>query len=274
MNLPAIALLGASAFAMRFLTRRLPWVGIAVGLGFWGLVAWMVQSFEPSSFQTEGSPAGAIIAVVYLGLGMGAVIAGLYMIAASIRTLRGTRPEPISRVASARLARGLPAHSTLPDDIESCRIWITSEACARGAARHAQALDARSRRPILVAQDARYLDLLQAALTTPLPLLAQRDFHVNRVRDLAAGVAQVELLLVGLSSDPRNEAVVLPMLTRQPGQFTVQRCLSLDDLHRAGVHVGRARTAAAALHLPVDAPLKDPMVLEALASALREARRA
>lgn len=274
MNLPAIALLGATAFAMRFLTRRVPWAGIAAGLGLWGLVGWMVQSFEPGSFRTEGSPAGAIIAVVYLGFGLGAIVAGIYMIGASIRTLTGSRPEPISRAASARLARGLPARSALPEDIGSCLIWITPEACARGAAAHAQALDARSRRPILIAQDAPYLELLQAALTAPLPLLAPGEFRVNRVRDLAHGIAQVELLLVGPCSDPQNEAAVLPLLTRQPGAFTVQRCLSLDDLHRAGLHVGRARTAAAALRLPVDEPLKHPMVLEALTKALREARRA
>lgn len=273
MSLPAIALLGATAFGMRFITRRLPWVGIAVGFGLLALVVWQVQTFEPGSFRTEGSPAGAILAVVYLCLGLGAIVGGLYMIFASIMTLAGSRQEPIPRVTSARLARGLPAHGTLPDNIESCLVWVTSEACARGAAAHAEALDARSRRPILIAQDARYLELLHAALSTPLPLLQHSELRVNRVRDLADGIAHVELLLVGLSRDPQNEAVVLPMLMRQPEQFSVQRCLSLDDLHRAGLHVGRARTAAAALRLPIDKPLKHPMVVEALAGALREARR-
>lgn len=274
MSLPALVVIGATAFALRFLTQRMPWVGIATGLALWGIVAWMVQGFEPGSFRTEGSPAGALIAVVYLGFGLAALAGGLYMIIASIGSLVGGRAVPLTRAASARVARGLPARSPLPDTLDACRIWVTPEACARGAAAYAQALDARSRRPILLAQDARYMGLLQSALTVPLPLLAPNELRVNRLRELAQGVAQVELLLVGPIADPHNESVVLPMLTRQPEQFSVQHCLSLEDLHKAGLHVGRARTAAAALRLPLDEPLAHPMVLDALASALREARRA
>lgn len=273
MSLPGLIVIGATAFALRFVTQRAPWLGIAIGLSLWGIVAWMVQSFEPGSFRTEGSPAGALIAVVYLGVGLGAILGGLYMIIVSMGTLIGGRREPLSRATSARLARGLPARSTLPDTLESCRIWATPEACARGAAAHAQAIDARSHRPILLAQDARYMELLQSALTAPLPLLAPSELRVNRIRELAQGKAHVELLLVGPSADPDNESVVLPMLRRQPERFSVQHCLSLDDLHRAGVHVGRARTTAAALRLPVDEPLRHPMVLDALAGALREAQR-
>lgn len=83
----------------------------------------------------------------------------------------------------------------------------------------------------------------------------------------------MDLLIVGVTCNPQREQALLSLLARQPTTFIVRRCLSLDDLQRAGLHVGRARTAAAALRLAPDQPLTHPMPREAITAAHRRALR-
>lgn len=274
MNLPTLALLGGLAYALRWIVRSAPQAGVAIGLALLGGAGYAVASLEPGAFRTEGSPAGAVIAVVYLGAIFGAGVIGLALFAVSVRNWMRPPAEPRSRAQHARVARGLPADPVLPPDLSHCAIWLTADACARGAVAQARQADQRSRRAILVAQDTRYLALLRACIATEqVPVLAAAEFHLPRAREIAQSLAVVDVLLVGISRQQAAQRALLDLLAKQTTRFEVRHCLSLDDLQRAGVPVGRARTAAAALRLPPDAPLTHPMPRAALEDAHRRALR-
>lgn len=270
MNLPLAALVGGAALALHFLPRRAPALGLLVGLGLLGFAAYLATAFDRGDFQTEGSPAGALLAVVYLSFGLLAIAAGLYLLVAC--ALRLMRPD----ASAASPARVAPIGPVLPPDLSTCRLWLTPEACAAGAMAEARELGARSCRPVVVAQDAGYQALIGALpdAAPPVPVLASHELRIQPLRRLTEGVARVDLLCVGRIADARNEELVIDLLERGTQQVTVTRHLSLDDLQRGGLHVGRARTAAAALQLREDRPLDHPMVRDAIDRAVREAGRA
>ena len=261
MNLPVAALIGGGALMLHFLPRRAPALGVVVGLSLLGFAGYMASTFERGSFQTEGSPAGTILFVVYLAVGLLAIVAGLYLVAACThRLLAG--PE-----AASPAKRATPT-AALPPDLSACRIWLTPEACAAGALAEARDLHSRSRRTVVVAQDPRYEQLLAALPSdATVPVIAARDFHVQEVRRIAGDASALDVLTLGLIRDTGNETLVLGLVNRASQATNLIRHLSLDDLERGGLHVGRARTAASALQLRAHAPLDHPMVLDAIIRA-------
>lgn len=104
MNLPTLAVLGGLAYVLRYVVRNQPPLGIAIGFALLGLAAYMASSFDVGDFRTEGSPAGAIMAVVYLCAGFGVIIAGFTVIFFSTRNLGGAPPPAASRARASREA--------------------------------------------------------------------------------------------------------------------------------------------------------------------------
>lgn len=263
MNLPLAAVIGGVALALYFLPRRAPALGLLAGLSLLGLAGYMATHFDRGAFQTEGSPAGTGMFVLYLSFGLLAVAAGLYLVlACALRLLRG---EPTT-AAGDRVAP--ISRPVLPPRLDECKIWLTPEACAAGAVAQARDLEARSRRAILVPQNARYEALI--GQTDAAPVVAARDLRIRHLRSLASGTAHIDLLTIGLLGDTRNEALVLGLLAGGSQKVTPIRHLSLEDLERGGLRVGRTRTAASALEWRADRPLDHPMLHEAIARAAND----
>lgn len=88
---PLLMLLAIGAVVLlAYLSRRYPPIGILAGLAFLGAVVYVWRSVSSESFRSDGSPAGAIIVVLFLIFELMLAIFGLWFI---IRALTSGRHE-------------------------------------------------------------------------------------------------------------------------------------------------------------------------------------
>jgi len=83
------------------LARRHPWIGVVTGVCLLGLTVHFWRSTGPGSFRSDGSPAGAVLFVIFLSFELLLAIIGLWFI---ISAFTSGRDRERSEAAEARAA--------------------------------------------------------------------------------------------------------------------------------------------------------------------------
>lgn len=272
MKLTLAAALGGSSLVLGYIAKRLPWLGIVLGLGLAAVPVLLWRMFDVDHFRTDGSPGGLVLLIAYVGLGLVGGLAGLLTLRTSLAWLRSDE----LRVALERMPHSgrVEASEDSARDEGEDSVWMSARACVDGAMSMARAI-AESREPVLIA--ARHNRILRPLLQHPdrgyVPVLEPHQLDLQRIVDHARGADRVHVLLVGLGDDTAREDRILALRESQTTNVLIHRHLSLEDLERGGLRLGAVRLLLDKLGLPPDEPIRHPMVSRAIARARRTSKR-